>query len=156
MLTDSLPTNTTSSFEMSGHDGRALGEINARRGEERRRMPAKIIRSRAADANTSQAVAAHKETGTPQIVRKPSDWMAGSRASLVQHEPSKTVFEIFTRPDLSAVAPLTLEDFRARLVHGGKTTVPPTDADIKVLCDEAVLMALFLLGLAWPVAVNPT
>lgn len=91
---------------------------------------------------------------TPQIVRKPSDWMAGSRASLVRHEPSQTVFEIFTRPDMHADAPLTLEDFRARLVHGGQSRVPSADADIEVLRDEAVLMALFLLGLAWPVAVN--
>jgi hypothetical protein len=155
MLTDSLPTNATSSFAMSGHDGRAPREINAPRDEERRRMLAKIIRSRAADANTSHT-AAHKETGTPQIVRKPSDWAASSRASLVQHGPTKTVFEIFTRPDLSANAPLELEDFRARLVHGDEGTVLPTDADIEMLCDEAVLMALFLVGLAWPAAVNPT
>jgi hypothetical protein len=154
MLTDSLPTNAASSFEMNGHDERALREINAPRGEERRRKPDKIICSRAADANTFHAVSAHAAAGTPRIVRKPSDWMAGSRASLVQHEPSKTVFEIFTRPDMSANAALTLEDFRARLVHRGET-MPPTDADIEVLCDEAVLMALFLLGLAWPVAVNP-
>jgi hypothetical protein len=155
MLTDSLPTNATSSFAMSGHDGRALRGINAPRDEERRRMLAKIIRSRAADANTSHTVAAHKETGTPQIVRKPSDWAASSRASLVQHGPTKTVFEIFTRPDLSENDPLALEDFRARLVHGDEGTVLPTDADIEMLCDEAVLMALFLVGLAWPVAVNP-
>ena len=142
MLTDSLPMNAASSFETSGHDERASREINAPRGQERRRMLDKINCSRGADANT-------------RIVRKPSDWMAGSRASLVRYEPSKTVFEILTRPDLSANAPLTLEDFRARLVHGGETRAPPTDADIAVLCDEAVLMALFLLGLAWPAAVNP-
>ena len=155
MLTDSLPTNATSSFEMSGHDERALREINAPRGEERRRMLDKIVCSRAADANTFHAVSAHEAAGKPQIVRKPSDWMAGSRASLVRHEPSKTVFEIFTRPDLSANAPLALEDFRARLVHGDEGTAPPTDTDIEMLCDEAVLMALFLVGLAWPAAVNP-
>lgn len=155
MLTDLLPTNATSSFAMSGHDERALSEINAPRECERRRMPDKIIRSRAADANTSQA-AAHRETGAPQIVRKPSDWAASSRASLVEHGPTKTVFEIFTRPDLSANDPLVLEDFRARLVHGGEITAPRTDADIEMLCNEAVLMALFLVGLAWPAAVNPT
>jgi hypothetical protein len=155
MLTDSTPTNATSSIEMSRHEKRALREINAPRGEERRRVRDKIICSRAAEANTSRAVSAHAATGTAQIVRKPSDWMAGRRASLVQHEPSKTVFEIFTRPDLSANDPLALEDFRARLVHGDEGTAPPTDADIEMLCDEAVLMALFLVGLAWPAAVNP-
>jgi hypothetical protein len=50
---------------------------------------------------------------------------------------------------------LALEDFRARLVHGDEGTAPPTGADIEMLCDEAVLMALFLVGLAWPAAVNP-
>jgi hypothetical protein len=79
--------------------------------------------------------------------------MAGSRASLVQHGPTKAVFEIFTRPDLDQDNALTLQDFRARLVHGGKTAL--TDADLEVLSGEAVLMALFLLGLAWPVVVNP-
>jgi len=140
---------------MSGHDERALREINAPRGEERRRVLDKIISSRAADANTSHAFSAHEATGTPQIIRKPSDWTASSRASFVQHGPTKTVFEIFTRPDLSANDPLTLEDFRARLVHGDEGTAPPNDADIEMLCDEAVLMALFLVGLAWPAAVNP-
>jgi hypothetical protein len=155
MLTDSIPTNATSSIAMGGHDERALRKINARRGEERRRAPDKIMCSRTADANASRAVSARAATGTAQIVRKPSDWMAGRRASLVQHEPSKTVFEIFTRPDLSANDPLALEDFRARLVHGDEGTAPPSDADIEMLCDEAVLMALFLVGLAWPAAVNP-
>jgi hypothetical protein len=89
----------------------------------------------------------------PQLVRKPSDWTASGRASLVQHGPTKTVFEIFARPDLSQDDALTLQDFRARLVHGGAAA--PTDADLEVLCGEAVLMALFLLGLAWPVVVNP-
>jgi hypothetical protein len=154
MLTDSLPTNATSSFEMSGHDERALREINAPRGEERR-MRDKVICSCAADASTSHAVSARKATGKPRLVRKPSDWAASRRASLVRHGPTKTVFEIFTRPDLSANDPLVLEDFRARLVHGGEGTAPPTDADIEMLCDEAVLMALFLVGLAWPAAVNP-
>jgi hypothetical protein len=30
----------------------------------------------------------------------------------------------------------------------------PADADLEGLGGEAVLMALFLVGLAWPVAVN--
>jgi hypothetical protein len=154
MSTDSLPTNAPS-FEMNGHDERALREIDAPRGEEQRRMLDKIICSRAADANTSHAVSAHEATGKPRLVRKPSDWMAGSRASFVQHGPTNTVFEIFTCPDLSANDSLALEDFRARLVHGDEGTAPPADADIEMLCDEAVLMALFLVGLAWPVAVNP-
>jgi len=50
---------------------------------------------------------------------------------------------------------LTLEDFRARLVRRDKGTAPATKADIEVLRDEAVVMALFLVGLAWPAAVNP-
>jgi tRNA(Ser,Leu) C12 N-acetylase TAN1 len=71
----------------------------------------------------------------------------------VQHGPTKTVFEIIARRDLSPDDILTLEDFRARLVHRGEGTT--IDADLEVLCGEAVLMALLLLGLAWPVAVNP-
>jgi hypothetical protein len=126
MLTDSLPTNATSSFEMSGHDERALREINAPREDERLRMLDKIVCSRAADANTFHAVSAREPAGKPQIVRKPSDWMAGSRASLVRHEPSKTVFEIFTRPDLSANDPLALEDFARGLCMGTKARrLPP-------------------------------
>ena|SRR5882757_2027928 len=155
MLTDSQSTNATSSFEMSRHDERALKEINAPRGEERRRIQIKIICSPSVDANTSHAISARETIGKPQIVRKPSDWMVGSRASLVQHAPTKTVFEIFARPDLSQDDSLALEDFRARLVHGGAGKTPSTDADLEVLCGEAVLMALFLVGLAWPVAVNP-
>jgi hypothetical protein len=155
MLIDSLPTNATSPFETSGHDERALREINAPRGEEQRRMPDKIVCSRSADANTCHAVSAHGATGKPRLVRKPSDWTASNRAGFVQHGPTKTVFEIFTRVDPSANDPLALEDFRARLVHGDEGMAPPTDADIEMLCDEAVLMALFLVGLAWPAAVNP-
>jgi len=155
MLTDALPTNATLSFEMSGHDARALREISAPREDERRRMPDKIIRSRASNANTSHAVSVREATGKPRLVRKPSDWAASSRASIVQHGPTKTVFEIFTRPDLSANDPLTLEDFCARLVRRDKGTAPTTNADIEVLRDEAVVMALFLVGLAWPAAVNP-
>jgi hypothetical protein len=159
MLIDSLPRRTTSSFEVSPsrppealvlvapgrparseYDELALPGIGTPRDERRR-------------ANTSQAVSAGETDGKLQLVRKPSDWMAGSRASLVQHGPTKTVFEIFARPDLSSDDALTLQDFRARLVHGGAAA--PIDADLEVLCGEAVLMALFLLGLAWPVAVNP-
>jgi hypothetical protein len=38
-------------------------------------------------------------------------------------------------------------------VHRGNAA--PTDADLEALSGEAVLMALFILGLAWPVVVNP-
>jgi len=155
MLTDSLPTNAASSIEMSGPDERAIKRINARRGEERRRLLDTVIPPRTADANTSHAISAHEAAGTLQIVRKPSDWKAGCRASLVHHAPTKTIFEIFARPDLDQGDMLTLEDFRARLVHGGEGTTPSSEADLQVLCGEAVLMALFLVGLAWPVAVNP-
>ena len=154
MLTDPQSTNATSSFEMSRHDERALKEINAPRGEERRRIQIKIICSPSVDANTSHAISARETIGKPQIVRKPSDWMAGGRASLVQHAPTKTIFEICARSDLNQGDMLTLDDFRARLVHR-EGAVPPADADIEMLCDEAVLMALFLVGLAWPAAVNP-
>jgi hypothetical protein len=124
MLIDSLPTKVALSFGVS-HS----------------RPPEALV------------PAAPGRPGRPQLVRKPSEWTAGSRASLVQHGPTKTVFEIFARPDLSPDDALTLQDFRARLVQGGAAA--PTDADLEVLCGEAVLMALFLLGLAWPVVVNP-
>ena len=78
MLTDPQSTNATSSFEMSRHDERALKEINAPRGEERRRIQIKIICSPSVDANTSHAISARETIGKPQIVRKPSDWMVGS------------------------------------------------------------------------------
>ena len=116
-------------------------------------MPDKAGGSLMTRAGTSQAVSACETSGKAQIVRKPSDWTAGSRASLVQHGSTKTVFEILARPDLSPDDVLTLQDFRARLVHGGAAA--PAAADLEVLCGEAVLMALFLIGLAWPVAVNP-
>ena len=127
MLIDSLPTKAASSFSVGG--------------------------SLMTRASTSQAEAARETHGKLQLVRKPSDWTAGGRASLVQHGPTKTVFEIFARPDLSPDDALTLQDFQARPMHGGAAA--PTDADLEVLCGEAVLMALFLVGLAWPVAVNP-
>ena len=164
MLIDSLPTKATSSFEVSPprppetlvpvarsrparsqYDEPALTGIDTPR-DERRRMPDKAGGSPMARAATSQAVSTCETRGRPQLVRKPPDWMAGSRASLVQHGPTKAVFEIFTRPDLDLDNALTLQDFRARLVHGGKAA--PTDADLEVLSGEAVLMALFLLGLA--------
>jgi hypothetical protein len=124
MLIDSLPTKAASSFEVS-HSRPPQALVPAAPGRPRR----------------------------SQLVRKPSDWTAGSRASLVQHGPTRTVFEIFARPDLSPDDALTLQDFRARLVHGGAAA--PPDAELEVLGGEAVLMALFLLGLAWPVVVNP-
>jgi hypothetical protein len=172
MLTDSLPTNATSSFKLSPsrlsqarlpaapdrparsrHDERDLKGIDAPR-DERPRMSDKIVCSRMTGADASQAVSARATHGKPQLVRKPSDWVASSRASVVQHGPTKTVFEISARPDLSPNDVLTLEDFRAQLVHRGEGAAPATDADLEVLCGEAVLMALFLLGLAWPATVN--
>jgi hypothetical protein len=172
MLIDSLPTKATSSFEVSHarppealvlvapgrpargkYDELALTGIGTPRGE-RRRMPNKTGGSRVTRADTSRAVSARETPGNPQLVRKPSDWTAGGRASLVQHGPTRTVFEISARPDLGPDDVLTLQDFRARPVHGGPAA--PADADLEVLCGEAVLMALFLVGLAWPVVVNPT
>jgi hypothetical protein len=173
MLTETLPTNATSSHELnperlsealepvapdrparSRSDARHLKGINAPR-DERRRKPAKIISSRMTRADTSQSVFARQKHDKAQLVRKPSDWTASSRASIVQHRPTRTVFEISARPDLSPDDTLTLEDFHARLVHEGESTAPAAEADLEVLRSEAVLMALFLLGLAWPATVNP-
>ena len=94
--------------------------------------------------------------GEPQLVRKPSDWMASNQVGLVQHGPTKMVFEFFVRPDLRPDDILTPEDFRARLVRGRESTASSTDADLELLCGEAVLMAVFLVGLAWPIVVNPS
>jgi hypothetical protein len=171
MSIDLLPTKATSSFKMShsrspealvlaaparparsGYDELASTGSGTPR-DERRRLPNKAGGSPMTRASTSQAVSARETPGKPQLVRKPSDWTAGSRASLVQHGPTKTVFEIFARHDLSPDDALTLQDFRARLAHGGAAA--PTGADLEALGDEAVLMALFLVGLAWPVVVNP-
>ena len=171
MLIDSLPTKAASSLEVSPsrppealvpdapgrparseHDELALTGIGTPR-DERRRMPDKAGGSLMSRPNTSQAVSARETHGNPQLVRKPSDWTAGGRASLVQHGPTKTVFEILACPDLGPDDALALQDFRARLVHGGAAA--PADADLEMLRGEAVLMALFLVGLAWPVAVNP-
>jgi hypothetical protein len=178
MLIDSLPTQATLSFEashsrppealvlvaparpaQSEYDELALTGIGTPR-DERRSVPDEAggsLMTRAntslTRANTSQAVSARETHGEPQLVRKPSDWTAGSRASLVRHGPTKTVFEILARPDPSPDDVLTLQDFRARLVREGAPA--PTDADLEVLCGEAVLMALFLIGLARPVVVNP-
>jgi hypothetical protein len=139
MLIDSLPTKATSSFEVShARPPEALALVAAGRPARR--------------ANTSQAVSARETHGNPQLVRKPSDWTAGSRASLVQHGPTRTVFEISARPGLGPDDVLTLQDFRARPVPGGAAA--PANADLEVLSGEAVLMALFLVGLAWPVVVN--
>jgi hypothetical protein len=52
--------------------------------------------------------------------------MVGSRASLVQHAPTKTVFEIFARPDLSQDDSLALEDFARGLCMGARArSLPP-------------------------------
>jgi hypothetical protein len=171
MLIDSLPTKATSSFKVrrarprealvlvapgrparSEYDELASMGRGTPRGE-RRHMPDKAGGPLMSRASTSQAVSARETHGNPQLVRKPSDWTAASRASLVQHEPTRTVFEISARPDLGPDDVLTLQDFRARPVQGG--AVAPANADLEVLSGEAVLMALFLVGLAWPVAVNP-
>jgi hypothetical protein len=171
MLIHSSPTKAASFFEVrpsrrpdalgldahnrpgrSEYDQFALTGSGTSR-DERRLMPDSAGGSLVTRASTSQAVSARETHGMPQLVRKPSDWTAGSRASLVQHGPTKTVFEIFARPDLIPDEALTLQDFRARLMHGGAAA--PSDADLEVLCGEAVLMALFLVGLAWPVVANP-
>ena len=171
MLIDLLPTKATSSFEVSrarppqaivrvapGRPGRseyvdlALTGTGTPR-DQRQRMPDMAGGSLMTRPNTSQAVSARAAPGKPELVRRPSDWTPGSRASLVRHGPTKTVFEISARPDLGPDDALTLQDFRARLVPGGAAA--PTDADLELLCGEAVLMGLFLVGLAWPVAVNP-
>jgi hypothetical protein len=169
MLINSLPTKSTSSFEVSpsrppealvlaapGRPARSQYELaftgsGTPRGEWRR-MPDEAGGSLMSRANTSQAVSARELHGNPQLVRKPSDWTAGRRASLVRHGPTSTVFEISARPDLGPDDVLTLQDFRARPVHGGAPA--PANADLEVLCGEAVLMALFLVGLAWPAVVN--
>jgi hypothetical protein len=167
MLIDLFPTKAASSFEVShARPPERLSAVAARREyeelaltgngaprDQRGRVPDTAGGSLMTRASPSPAVSARATQAKPQLVRKPSDWTAGSRASLVQHVPTKTVFEIFVRPDLGPDDALTLQDFRARLVHGGAAA--PADADLDVLRGEAVLMALFLLGLAWPVAVNP-
>jgi hypothetical protein len=167
MLIDSLPTKVTSSFKVSPsrppetlvlvepsrparseYDEQALTGIGTPR-DERRRVPDKARGSPMARANTSQAVSACEIRGKPQFVRKPSDWMAGSQASLVQHGPTETVFEIFARPDLGPDDALTVQDFRARLARRGAAA--PTDADLEVLSGDAVLMCFSLAshGLSW-------
>jgi hypothetical protein len=171
MLIDSLPAKATSSFEVSrarppqalvrvapGRPGRSAYDELASTGtgaprDERRRTSDKAGGSLMPRPNTSQAVSARATPGKLELVRKPSDWTVGSRASLVRHGPTKMVFEISARPDLGPDDALTLQDFRARLVPGGAAA--RTDADLEVLSGEAVLMGLFLVGLAWPVAVNP-
>jgi hypothetical protein len=171
MLIDSLPTKAALSLEVthsrppralvlvgpdrpaqSASDERALTGIGTAR-DQRWPLPDKAGGSLTRRAERSQAVSAREANGKPQLVRKPSDWTAGSRASLVRHGPTKTIFEVFARPDLSLDDVLTLQDFRARLVHGGAAA--PTDAGLEMLRGEAVLMALFLVGLAWPVVANP-
>src|SRR5712671_2335028 len=84
-----------------------------------------------------------------QLVRKPSDWMAGSGHGLVRHVPTKTVFEIFPRPGMRADEIPTPGDLRAGLVRVGEGVAPPTLASLDLLCGEAALMAFFLLGFAW-------
>ena len=119
-------------------------------------LPVAPVRPAHAPGNTSRGVPAPEVHGEPQLVRKPSDWMASNQVGLVQHGPTKMVFEFFVRPDLRPDDILTLEDFRARLVRGRELTASSTDADLEVLCGEAVLMAVFLVGLAWPIMVNPS
>ena len=155
MLTDSLPTNATSSCEMNPARLPEALVLVAPDRPARSRSHERALKgiNTPRDENT-QAASARERQDKPQLVRKPSDWMASSRASVVQHGPTRTVFEISARPDLSPDDILTLEDFRARLVHRGEGPAPSTEADLEVLCGEAVLMALFLLGLAWPATVN--
>ena len=139
MLNDWLPKQATSSLGMS---------------PSRAPLPVAPVRPAHAPGNTSRGVSAPEVHGEPQLVRKPSDWMASNQVGLVQHGPTKMVFEFFVRPDLRPDDILTLEDFRARLVRGREVTASSTNADLEVLCGEAVLMAVFLVGLAWPIVVN--
>src|SRR5580704_8147287 len=107
MLTDLLPTKATLSSKVSHsrppealvlvaaggparseYDELALTGSGTPRDE--RHMPDKAGGSPVIGANTSQAVSARETPGKPQLVRKPSDWTAGSRASLVRHGPTKT------------------------------------------------------------------
>jgi hypothetical protein len=124
MLMDLLPTNAMVPVAVGGparseYDELALTGSGAPC-HEQQRMPKEAGGSPTTRANTSQAASARETSGNPQLIRKPSDWTAGSRASLVQHRPTKTVFEIFARPDLSPDDSLTLQDFRARTCAWGR------------------------------------
>jgi hypothetical protein len=81
MLTDSQPTNATSSFEMSRHDARALKD--APRGEERRRMQVKIICSPSVDANThlTPSRLARQLASLRLSASHPTGWWAAEPAS---------------------------------------------------------------------------
>ncbi len=90
-----------------------------------------------------------------QLVRKPSDWTMGCHSNHLRHVPTNAVFEIFPRPDLRADDFPTPDDLRARLVHAPDGIAPLSDAAREGLGGEAIVMAGFLLGLAWPAVVNP-
>jgi hypothetical protein len=85
MLNDWLPKQATSSLVMS---------------PSRAPLPVAPVRPAHAPGNTCRGVSAPEVHGEPQLVRKPSDWMASNQVGLVQHGPTKMVFEFSVRPDL--------------------------------------------------------
>jgi hypothetical protein len=81
------------------------------------------------------------------VVRAPTDWQACDPKTVVRHVPTGTLYQLYTRPGLSADAPLALDDFGARLVHVCEGYAPPVDPVLQVLQHEALLMGLHYLGL---------
>jgi hypothetical protein len=135
MLNDWLPKQATSSLGMS---------------PSRAPLPVAPVRPAHAPGSTSRGVSAPEVHGEPQLVRKPSNWMASNQVGLVQHGPTKL------RPSRPETGRHSDAGRFSCAASGREGTASSTDADLEVLCGEAVLMAVFLVGLAWPIVVNPS
>lgn len=80
-------------------------------------------------------------------VRRPSDWSAGARVSIVKHAPSHTTFRVSLRDGADWDDRLCLAAFRADCISYRGGWPFPSEADLALLRAEAVLMSLLFAGL---------
>jgi hypothetical protein len=80
-------------------------------------------------------------------VRRPSDWSAGAKISIVNHAPSHVTFRVSLRDDANFDDKLCLTAFRADCISYRGGWPFPSEADLDLLRAEAVLMSLLFAGL---------
>jgi hypothetical protein len=88
-------------------------------------------------------------------VREPEDWESCELPSLVRHRPSRCIFELYVHSGKPLDAFLELADFHVRLAHVCDGYPYPEPAEYRLLCHEAVLMALHFIGYVELVDVDP-
>jgi hypothetical protein len=80
-------------------------------------------------------------------VRAPLDWWPCATQTCVVHLPTRTIFEFYPVMAEREDEALGVTGYRARLVHVCAGHAYPTQDELYLLCQEAVVMGLSYLGL---------